>query len=432
MKKKSKGEMKLKRGLARHRAWRCAAAILVLLGAAGFQELQAWGKTWMGVALQQAVSLAKWKLGPFRIAPTLYLTDAGYDTNLYYGFGGSPVKDYTLTAGPGFTVYLPVSQKIILQAAESPQYVYYQKTRSERTWNNYLSSHLNLAFNRIFISLGGSVNNAKQRWNTEVDIRPRRREQIIDGTILWQATKKTSFNVQGSRSIYDYENLEFDLFNLRDRLNRTEDRLSLIAYHQLTYRVRLFVEGQYATYTFERQASRDRDSRGYGVFGGFEFAPLGVIRGRINIGYKTLEPLNEARSGFRGLAGDSQVSVRLLKFLTVRTSYRRDIQFSIWYDNAYYVDSRAGGGASLYLFKKIRLDYDYWDGCSRYPESQAISPGTFVKRRDDYRIHSVGLYFRLRKNIGLGLVASRWNRDSNLEWEIDNRDFIGMNLTYDF
>ncbi len=414
------------------RIFRYSIVLVAFFLSAGARELPAWGKTWMGLALQQAVSSARWKLGPLRINPVLYLTDAGYDTNLYYGYQGSSIKDYTVTVGPGFSVFLPIKKKIILQIVESPRYVYYHETKKERTWNNYLDARVNFALNRVFMSIGGKLTSARQRWGTEVDIRPRRREGSYEGTLLWQATRKTSFFIQGSRTSYDYENLVFDAFNLRDRLNRREDRLSFRSYYQLSYRARLFLQGEYGSFTFKNQAPLKKDSRSYDLSAGLEFAPRGVVRGQVRFGYKIFEPLERTRKAFRGLAGDSRISVRLLRPLTIRASYARDTQFSIWYDNSYYIESMAGAGASLYLFKKVRLDYDYWDGRNRYPESQAVAPGAQAKRRDDYRIHSVGLYFRLKKNIGAGLIANRWNRDSNINWEIAKRDFVGMNLTYDF
>jgi hypothetical protein len=55
-----------------------------------------------------------------------------------------------------------------------------------------------------------------------------------------------------------------------------------------------------------------------------------------------------------------------------------------------------------------------------------------VKRLDIYQVHSVGIYIRLREDTAFGIIASRWARDSNLDWEDDNRDFFGFNLTYDF
>ncbi len=124
--------------------------------------------------------------------------------------------------------------------------------------------------------------------------------------------------------------------------------------------------------------------------------------------------------------GDSQVSVRLMKPWRIRAYYRRDIQFSIWYNAAYFLEDVYGAGTSLYIFRNIRLDYDYYLGRNSYPED--IS----VKRQDDYLNHSVGLYFRIKNNVALGLIASHWERESNLVWENDTRSFLGFNLIYDF
>lgn len=414
------------------RIFRSVLVAAGMLFVAGARDLRGWGKTWMGAALRQAVESAKWKLGPLRIAPSFYLTDAGYDTNLYYGGGGTPVRDFTVTAGPGFTVYWPLNKTLSLQVIESPRYVYYHETKNERAWNNFLNARINLAFNRIFIMAGWGFTSARQRLSTEVEIRPRRKEKTYEGGVLWQASKKTSFYVQGSRIKFDFEDLSNSIFDLRDRLNRTEDHLNIRAYYQLTNRARFFVSGEYANFTFERNAVSSNGSKSYGLFGGMEFAPRSAIRGQVNIGYKVFEPMDRAWARFQGLAGNSSISIRLLRFLTVRSSYSRDIQFSVWYDNAYYIENRTGGGASVYILKRFRLDYDYWDGRNRYPESRAAAPGTQVKKRDDSRIHSIGFYFRLKRNIGIGLVANRWNRDSNLVHEIGNRDFVGMNLTYEF
>jgi len=404
----------------------------ISIGLVGVEKSYAWGKTWMGAALELAVREAAWKFGPFRIHPALNLRDAGYDSNLYYGHAGEPVKDYTVTAGSEFILYLPLKKRIIFQVDESPQYVYYYETKTERTLNNFFNARVHFALNRLFISVGNGLSYARQRWSMEIDILPRRWVASWDGLALWQATKKTSFLVQGSRTSYDFEDVNFGSFNIRYRLSRWEDRLNFMTYYQLTYRARLFAKADYGSFEFKSKGSSFKNSKSYGLYGGIEFSPFGIIRGRINIGYKFFEPVDKTKTRYKGLSGDSQLSVSLFKFLTARASYAKDIQFSVWYNNAYYLENRAGGGASLYLFKNIRLDYDYWLGKNAYPEADQAGAGESLKRRDDYLIHSLGLYFRLKKNVGLGVIASRWRRDSNLDGEDDDRDFIGLNLTYDF
>jgi hypothetical protein len=396
----------------------------------GAREGYAWGKTWLGTALELAVRQAAWKFGPFRIQPTFSLRDAGYDSNLYYGSAGEPIADYSMTAGPAFTVYLPMKKKVVLSLYGSPQYVYYRKTKQERSWNFYLAGRANIVLNRFFITIGGGGSDAHERWNTEIDIRPRRKAWNTEASILWQATKKTSFFAAFSRQNYDFENLTYELSNLRDRLNRTEDRSNFKGFYQLSYRVRSFVSLEYARFSFLSDPAL-KDSRSLGLFGGFEFSPLGIVSGRVNLGYKTFDSLTAGKRLFSGLVGDTEVSIRLLRFLNVRGSYKRDVEFSVWYNNAFFTENIYGGGLSLYINRNIRLDYDFRLGRNRYPESASGVSGD-IKRNDDYRIHSLGLYYRVKRNIGLGAVASLWNRDSNLAWETDERKFVGLNLTYDF
>jgi hypothetical protein len=396
----------------------------------GAKEGYAWGKTWMGTALELAVRQAAWKFGPFRIQPAFSLTDAGYDSNIFYGSAGEPIADYSMTAGPRFTVYLPIKNKVVLSVYGSPQYVYYRKTKQARSWNYYLAGRANIVLNRFFITLGGGGSDARERWNTEVAIRPRRKAWNAEASILWQATKKTSFFAAFSRQNYDFENLTFELSNLGARLTRTEDRSSFTGFYQLSYRVRNFVSLEYARFHFPRSASF-KDSRSLGLFGGFEFSPFGVVRGRVSLGFKTFDSLTAGKRLFSGLVGDTAVSIRLLRFLNVRGSYKRDVEFSVFYNNAFFTENIYGGGLSLYVNRNMRLDYDYRLGRNRYPEPAAGVPGD-IKRNDEYRTHLVGLYFRVKKNIGLGIVASLWNRDSNLAYEADKRKFVGLNLTYDF
>jgi hypothetical protein len=47
-------------------------------------------------------------------------------------------------------------------------------------------------------------------------------------------------------------------------------------------------------------------------------------------------------------------------------------------------------------------------------------------------MNSVGIYFRLRKNIGLGLKIGQWYREAHIFHYRANRNYIGLNITYDF
>jgi hypothetical protein len=394
------------------------------------RDAHGWGKTWIGRELENSVNDAWLEIGPFRIKTLLWLNNAGYDSNVYRR-PYDPVKDYTLTFGPGFYLYWLIKKTVVFEIYDSPQYVYFKETKRERTWNNYFNGKVHFVFNRVLFTFGKGYSVAREIWNTEIDIRPQRKEDSYYGSFLWQATKKTSFYLRFRRAEYDYEDLSFERFNIRDELNREENTVNFTAYYQLSYRTRLFFDFEFGYFDFD-DPSNIRDSQSYGIFGGFEFSPLGVVRGRINLGYKGFYTLSAGGKDYQGIVGDTSVSVRFLRPLSVRVSYRRDIEFSVWYGNPYFIENRYGTGASVYLFKNVRLDYDYNLGRNQYTEVIRVGETSYDKRRDDYEIHAVGLYFRLKENVAIGVVARRWIRDSNLDWWDGDRDFIGVNLTYDF
>jgi hypothetical protein len=389
-------------------------------------------ETWKGKELETKWREAAWHFGPFYVQPKIIITNAGVDSNVYYS-PSDPIKDFTLTAGPAASVYFPIHRRFVLSAYGSPQYVWYSKTEQERTWNYYLTGAAQLSLKNIFFSLNGIYSDARERWNTEIDIRPRRKEAGYGGSAMVNLAWRTSFSL-GYRTVkYDYESAVYgDGWDVREKMNRREDYATLSFYHQASTQRRFFTDLEYGEYRFDfASQAAISDSRSGAAYAGFEFSPLGRrIRGRIRLGYKKFDVLGSGAPDYKGLVGDSQISVRLARPFVVRGSYVRDVVFSLWYDNPYYLETRPGVGASVYVFRFLRFDYDYSRGRNEYP--LVGGGGSDVKRFDIYSINSGGVYFRLKKTVALGFVANWWARDSNIDTEDDNRTFFGLNLTYDF
>ena len=375
---------------------------------------------------------APWHFGPFHIQPQLILANAGVDSNVFYS-PSDPVKDFTLTAGPAATIYLPIHRKFVLSAYGSPQYVWYSKTDQERTWNYYFNGAAQLSLKNIFFSLEGKYSDARERWSTEIDIRPRRKEMGYGGSVLVKLARKTSFSLAARTVKYDYESVVYgDGWDVREKLNRQERYANLSFYHQSSSQRRFFLDFEYGEYAFEFGAQAAiSDSRSAGAYAGLEFSPLGRrVRGRIRLGYKKFDVLAAGAPDYKGWSEIRQLSIRLAKPFVIRGSYVRDVRFSLWYDNPYYLETRPGVGASVYVLRFLRFDYDYSRGRNEYPLAGGGGPD--VKRYDIYAVHRAGVYFRLVKSTALGFIANWWARDSNIDSEDDNRTFFGLNLTYDF
>jgi len=407
---------------------RLVGAILFL----GLAVIPARAETWKGRDLERRWRDAAWHVGPFRIQPQLVVSNAGVDSNIFYS-PDQPVKDYTATAGPAVTVYLPVRRKLVLSAYASSQYVWYSKSRRERTWNSAFNGSAQWSLRNVFVSLEGSWADARERWNTEIDIRPRRKEAGAGGSVLVKTGWKTSFSLGYRTARYRYESVAYGGgFDIRERLNRKEDYADVSLFYQAGREKRYFLDVEYGRYAFEfRTQALLGDSRSGAVYAGIEFPPLGRrVRGRIRVGYKKFDIHDPAGRDYAGLVGDSQVSIRLAGPFLIRGSYVRDVRFSLWYNNPYYVESRPGAGLSVYPLKFLRLDYDYFKGRNTYPLAGGGGPA--ARRRDDFSVQNAAIYFRIRKNVGLGFTASWWDRVSSIAGESDRRNFYGLNLTYDF
>lgn len=411
---------------------RALAALIAGLAIFAAAAVVASAETWKGLELGRRMADAPWHFGPFRIQPSLVISNAGVDSNVFYS-PSDPVKDYTVTAGPAATVYLPIHRRFVLSVQGSPQYVWYSKTEQERTWNYYLSGAAQLSLKNVFLSAEGAYSDARERWNTEIDIRPRRKEEAFGGSLLVNLAHRTSVSFAGRTAKYEYESVVYgEAFDVRERLNRRESYGNLSFYYQASSQRRFFLDFEYGEYRFdfETQAAIG-DARSGAAYAGLELSRFGRrVRGRVRLGYKAFDVRAAGGPDYRGLVGDSQLSVRLARPFVIRGSYVRDVRFSLWYSNPYYVESRPGAGASIYVFRFLRLDYDYSRGRNRYPLVGGGGPDE--KRRDDFEVHSGGLYVRIRKTVALGFIASWWARDSNLDAEDDKRTFFGVNLTYDF
>ena len=402
-----------------------AAALLLFLLIPAAVSAQ----TWRGAELERLMELAPWHFGPFLIQPSLVIANAGVDSNLYYS-PTNPVRDFTLTAGPAATFYVPVHRRFVLSVYGSPQYVWYSKTARERTWNYYFRGAAQLNLRNAFFSVDGVYSDARERYSTEIDYRPRRKELGYGASSLLRLGYRTSFAL-GYRIVkYDYESVDYSGFNLRDRLNRTENYATMSFYYQAAESRRFFVDLEYGRYDFQNETQAAlRNAESAAVFGGLEFSQIeGRVRGRFRLGYKKFDPRNPVTPSFSGFVGDTNLSYRLNRMFAVRGSYARNVQFSIWYGDAYYIETRPGAGISFYPLFFIRLDYDYSRGSNRYP----VGDSEGLVRHDIYDIHSGGLYFRIMRSTALGAVVSWWSRTSNVPGENDHRLFYGLNLTYDF
>ncbi len=406
-----------------------------------FISISGYGQTYRSFRyeLDQITKKARWKVGPFRIYPTIQFRNIGYDDNVYYQREeDEPISDYTVTISPEIKTYLLFRNYLILSFTESPSYVYYSKQKRERRWNNIISPEFKLLLlNRFVVSGRYSYSNRRHRVSSEFDIGANEVIKGYYGSFFYETARRTSFGFTGSIRTIKYEDITLpgQEIYLSSALNREERNGRFEFYYRVFSGSFFFVRGGYTEYNFEHVEASWRDSYSYQAYAGIRFPLLGKVRGTLSLGYKTLLPRTGDKKGFSGLVGNTGLNFRVGRF-GFRLNYNRDSHFSYWTENIFFNEDRYGAGISFYLMKFLRVDYNLYYGEAKYPEPSMLRmpDGSYeeVRRKDIYRTQTVGFVFRIIKNTGIGLMANFWQRESNYWYENRNRLFLGGYVTYEF
>ena len=150
------------------------------------------------------VDAARFRLGALRLNAAFEIRNAGYDSDVYYGYLEEAVPDFTLSAGLPVQVLLPLGKKAVLEVSDAPQYLFYLDTPRERAWNNTLQGAIHLALDDIYLQAGGEMANVRRRFSPELDANVRERTEGLNGLALWQLSRKTSLAVLYGGTEYRY------------------------------------------------------------------------------------------------------------------------------------------------------------------------------------------------------------------------------------
>jgi hypothetical protein len=409
----------------------CLAFVVWLLATA----LTAYGQghTWIGEGLTRMVERARWRIGLLRVNAAFTLADAGYDSDVYYGYLQSgQVPDWTFAASTPVQLLVPLGKKVVLDLSDTPQYLFYLDTDKERAWNNTFRGQLYVALEKIYVQAGGDMADVRRRFGPELDINVRERRDSLDGLVFWQVAKTTAFAVLYERTRIEYEDIEYAGTSLANRLNRDEDLLDGIFYVQPGPRWRPFLDGQYGVFTFTGEPSGLRDAKSYGIFGGVEFAPeteeaeaRTSIRGAFRLGYRRLDIADPGQPDGSGFSGKADVTVNLTRKTSIHGLFSRGFEFSVYSGAVYYLSTSYGGGLLQRLSQRISLSYEVSFGRLSYPESTDVQA-----RLDRYAAHMMSLEFRLGRHVEAALSGTLNRRRLGAEAPPRDRYFVGFSLIY--
>jgi hypothetical protein len=359
-------------------------------------------------------------LGPLFVNPTLALTNAGVDTNVFNdATEDSPKEDFTLTFSPATEAWLRIGRSW-LNATLREDLVYYQKYASQRSVNSSYKFAWQIPLTRISFIPTASFLDTRDRPGFEVDARAQRTEIGYGGSIEIRALSRTFFIVHANRQSIDFAtDAVFLGTSLHDELTRTVTIEDVDIRHELTPLTSLTIGATREQDRFEFSPSRDSDSTAFTASVKLDQAAL--IKGGATIGYRDFKPLDGSLAGFKGTTIAADLSYVLLGITKFAVSGTRDIQYSYDIDQPYYLQT----GVNLEITQQIAgpLDVLARAGAARLAYQDRAGAVVAVSNRVDHiETYGGGLGYHLGPDTRIGINIDQYERLS----PVIGREYKGL------
>ena len=359
----------------------------------------------------------RFRLGPLRFTPSIALTSLGIDDNVF-NEDLDPKQDTTAAVGPAVNLWMKLGRSR-MTGKVSGQYLYFSKYQNQRAWNTTEEGRWEVPLSRLTPFVTGTYANTKERPGFEIDSRAHQRSHAVALGTEFRLSAKTSAVLTATRSAVAFDEGETFLgADLAAALNRRSDAEALQLRFKLTS-LTTFVAGAEAIQDrFTFGAVRNADS--IRVLPGFEFKPSALISGKVFVGFRRFNALDETVPDYAGpVAAVDAMYVHGATRLSVRVN--RDLAYSYELTQPYYALTDLG----LVLTQRIT---DVWDVVGRgglqtleYQQLQSIP--TANVRTDRIRQYGAGVGYRVGQTLRLGFDAVRYRRQSS---EFTLREYDGL------
>jgi len=368
------------------------------------------------------------RLGPLFVNPTIGLTNAGVDDNVFNQSDPALAQsDFTMTVTPAADLWLRFGPSWI-SATLKEDLVYYNKFASERSANTNLRLNWRIPFNRLVLNPGVAYLNTRERPGFEIDARSQRTEVDYNGSAELRVMSKSFVGARVDRRTTTFaQDATFLGTNLSDELNRTVTTFGVTARHQLTPLTSITFDASREQDRFEFSPDRDTDSTQF--TGGLKFDPAALVKGGATFGYRNFKPLAAGVPSYQGATVNVDVSYVPLDGTRFALTVARDVQYSYDVNQPYYLQTGATASLSQQIFGPVdvvgRIGAQQLDYRGRAGASVAIP-----ERVDHIKSYGGGVGYHIGRDLRIGFNADRQQRTSPVNFKQYTDVRYGFAVTY--
>lgn len=373
-------------------------------------------------------SVSQIRLGPFWLNPSIALTNAGVDTNVFnLPEDQHPRNDFTFTITPQTNVWLRMGRSW-LGGVVKEDLVWYQKYESERASNESYTLGWIAPLTRVRFGAETNWLDTRDRVGYEVDARLQHTDLTYNGSAELRALSKTFVGVKASQHQVDYaSDSSYRGFSVREQLNRAETAVDLTVRYQVTPLTNLLFQGGRQEDRFDLDPLRDSNSMRFAV--GVTFDPFALIKGSAQIGYRRFEPLSAAVPGYEGSTAQVDLSYVALGSTKVSVQALRDVQYSYQVTQPYYLQT----GGTFAVTQRISGPIDAGARLTlqqlAYRNREGLD-ALLGERVDHVRMYGGSVGYNAGPDLRIAFNVDQQTRDSEVDHQRYRGLRMGLSVTY--
>jgi hypothetical protein len=377
------------------------------------QELRDRDRT-LTVSRQIADDLRRARIhyGPFYLLSSIQLADIGYDQDYFM-----PVADTSSGFRFGLSapqrLYFTPNRKTFLSASLTPQWSRFGGLSAHNQTGYIARGDAQFLLNHLYIDIYASKADALHADLGEISslVTRKNREIGTTGELKYSSRTSLTYSARTLSQAFPSGRDKFQPDFPVSLLDRTEHAYRTALVHKTFPLTSLLIAAEYAGYSFPNATFKDSHRR-YGGAG--LIYESGRTNTRLEVGYAHLDFERPDQHDFRGAVGNLNIDHRISDRWSLGGGLSRDLAFSIFADNNYYVATRAAAAMHYALTRRFALNLGWTGAQDDYDTPTAGSKlGTVARRRDRMSFPSIGWIYSSPNHFTGGFDIGYFERTSN-------------------
>lgn len=372
-------------------------------------------------ALTTLMEQARWNVGPVKVEPWVGLGRITYFKDLFPQREGNQ-SDLTISAGAGFTAFMPIGTRVLLAGHALPEYRWWKEYDKRNRWNGKFGVGAFSDFGRVRLDVRTFT--AREPWyvgyDNEVPIDVRRQGARAESEV--RLLSRLSLFASGEQINWRYSDDDLDdpTAPRLTTLDREERRVGGGILYKLGNRTTLMF-GQERSETDFRVSTYNQSNRGTAPMIGLTFAGARV-EASARFSEYNLKPKEGSRfSPFDGRTGRAKVDYRFSEVSRLSFYGTRALSFRF-------------GGTDYFQFTRVGTAFHFPIGhrvrASVFGETGTHDFLVAGRSSEDVRVYGATASIKLRQRNALSM---RWERSSyRTEGIAQNRSSSRFHFGFDF